>query len=69
MKITAGFLLLVCVGTFTHPLVGSAQEEATDKAGQGEPTVQTQAAPTPTAPEEDYTAYIHTEPTAGQAAD
>ena len=62
-KMTAGFLLLVCVGTFTNPLVGSAQEEATDKAGQGEPTVQTPAAPTPTAPvptapAEDYTAYI-----------
>ena len=26
MKITAGFWLLVCVGTFTHPPVGSAED-------------------------------------------
>ena len=63
MKITAGFWLLVWFGVFTHPSVGSAQEEATDKAGQGaqtqeEQTVPVPTAPVPTAPEEDYTAYI-----------
>ena len=63
MKITAGFWLLVWLGTFTHPLAGSAQEEATDKAGQGAQTQEEQTgavstATVTTAPEEDYTAYI-----------
>ena len=58
MKITAGFWLLVWFGTFTHPPAGSAQEEATDKAGQGAQTQEEPTAPVPTAPEEDYTAYI-----------
>ena len=58
MKITAGFWLLVCVGMLTNPMVGSAQAEDPEPAGQGEPTASTPTAPTPTAPAEDYTAYI-----------
>ena len=54
MKITAGFWLLVCVGMFTHPLAVSAQEEQT----QEEETEPVPIVPAPTAPEEDYTAYI-----------
>ena len=74
MKITAGFWLLVWLGMLTNSSAGSAQEEATDKAGQGAQTQEEQTgavttapvptapeeqtAPAPTAPEEDYTAYI-----------
>ena len=50
MKITAGFWLLVCVGTFTNPSAGSAQGEATDKAGQGAQTQEEQTGAVTTAP-------------------
>ncbi len=45
--------MLLCIGMFTNPMVGSAQAEDPEPAVQEERT-----APTPAAPEEDYTAYI-----------
>ena len=35
MKITAGPLLLVCIGMLTNPMVGLAQAEDPEPAGQG----------------------------------
>ena len=58
MKNTVRFLLLAWFGVFTHPLVGSAQAEATDTAGQGAQTHEEQTGAGSTATGEDYTAYI-----------
>ena len=58
MKITVRFWLLAWFGVFTHPLVGSAQAEATDTAGQGAQTHEEQTGAGSTATGEDYTAYI-----------
>ncbi len=44
MKITAGPVLLVCIGMLTNSIVGLAQAENPEPAGQGDP-----AAPAPTA--------------------
>ena len=53
MKITTGPLLLLCIGMLTNPMVGSAQDEDPEPAGQGEATT-----PTPAEPVEDYSTYI-----------
>ena len=53
MKITAGPLLLLWFGMLTNPMVGSAQAEDPEPAGQGEATT-----PTPAEPVEDYSTYI-----------
>ena len=56
MKITAGFLLLLCIGAFTNPPIVSAQTAAMETEGAQAQEEQTEAVST--ALEEDYTAYV-----------
>ena len=58
MKITAGSLLLFCIGTFMDPSIASAQAAAIETVGQGAQIQEEQTEAVSTAPEEDYTAYI-----------
>ncbi len=66
MKITAGFLLLSCIGMLSNPPVVLAQAAAMETAGQGaqaqegqtKETQEEQAEAVSKVPTEDYTAYI-----------